>query len=52
MVKPCKPVLGSKRTGLLAYKIGCMSLWDEWGEKHMVIYVIVAINIVPRKFLT
>jgi len=36
MVKPCKPVLGSKRTGLLAYKIGCMSLWDEWGEKHMV----------------
>jgi len=32
----CKPVLGSKRTGVLAYKIGCMSLWDEWGEKHMV----------------
>eukprot|EP00913_Durusdinium_trenchii_P012581 g11815.t1 len=20
----------------LAYKIGCMSLWDEWGVKHMV----------------
>eukprot|EP00930_Biecheleria_cincta_P004452 TRINITY_DN105366_c0_g1_i1.p1 TRINITY_DN105366_c0_g1~~TRINITY_DN105366_c0_g1_i1.p1 ORF type:complete len:338 (+),score=57.76 TRINITY_DN105366_c0_g1_i1:35-1048(+) len=35
-IKPCKPVLGSKRTGVLAYKIGCMSLWDEWGVKHMV----------------
>eukprot|EP00928_Gymnodinium_smaydae_P047749 TRINITY_DN31894_c0_g1_i1.p1 TRINITY_DN31894_c0_g1~~TRINITY_DN31894_c0_g1_i1.p1 ORF type:complete len:390 (-),score=67.77 TRINITY_DN31894_c0_g1_i1:19-1188(-) len=35
-IKPCKPVLGSKRTGVLAYKLGCMSLWDEWGEKHMV----------------
>merc|ERR1711904_730410 len=35
-LQPGKPVLGSKRTGLLAYKIGCMSLWDEWGERHMV----------------
>jgi len=35
-IRPVKPVLGSKRTGVLAYKIGCMSLWDEWGEKHMV----------------
>jgi len=35
-IKPCKPVLGSKRSGVLAYKIGCMSLWDEWGVKHMV----------------
>eukprot|EP00747_Dinoflagellata_sp_TGD_P211739 gnl/TRDRNA2_/TRDRNA2_84930_c0_seq2.p1 gnl/TRDRNA2_/TRDRNA2_84930_c0~~gnl/TRDRNA2_/TRDRNA2_84930_c0_seq2.p1 ORF type:complete len:383 (-),score=42.96 gnl/TRDRNA2_/TRDRNA2_84930_c0_seq2:274-1344(-) len=35
-IKPGKPVLGSKRSGVLAYKVGCMSLWDEWGEKHMV----------------
>lgn len=35
-IRPCKPILNSKRTGVLAYKIGCMSLWDEWGEKHMV----------------
>lgn len=35
-IKPFKPVLDSKRTGVLAYKIGCMSLWDEWGVKHMV----------------
>jgi len=35
-IRPSKPVLGSKRTGVLAYKIGCMSLWDEWGEKHMI----------------
>ncbi len=26
----------SKRTGVLAYKIGSMSLWDEWGERHMI----------------
>jgi large subunit ribosomal protein L3 len=26
----------SKRTGVLAYKIGSMSLWDEWGQRHMV----------------
>lgn len=36
VVRPCKPVLGSKRTGVLAYKIGCMGLWDEWGVKHMI----------------
>lgn len=35
-IRPCKPVLGSKRTGVLAYKIGCMSLWDEWGVRHMI----------------
>uniref|UniRef100_A0A7S2LYR3 Large ribosomal subunit protein uL3m n=1 Tax=Zooxanthella nutricula TaxID=1333877 RepID=A0A7S2LYR3_9DINO len=35
-LRPVKPVLGSKRSGALAYKIGCMSLWDDWGEKHMV----------------
>lgn len=35
-VRPCKPVLGSKRCGVLAYKIGCMGVWDEWGQKHMV----------------
>lgn len=26
----------SKRTGLLAYKVGSMSMWDEWGERHMI----------------
>ena len=26
----------SKRTGVLGYKIGSMSLWDEWGERHMI----------------
>lgn len=26
----------SKRTGALAYKIGSMSLWDEWGQRHMI----------------
>ena len=26
----------SKRTGLLAYKIGSMSMWDEWGERHFI----------------
>lgn len=36
MIRPSKPVLGSKRTGVIAYKIGCMSLWDEWGQRHMV----------------
>lgn len=35
-ITPRRAILGSKRTGVLAYKIGCMSLWDEWGEKHMV----------------
>lgn len=35
-IRPSKPVLSSQRTGVLAYKIGCMSIWDEWGEKHMV----------------
>lgn len=35
-VKPGKSILGSKRCGALAYKIGCMSLWDEWGQRHMI----------------
>jgi large subunit ribosomal protein L3 len=26
----------SKRTGALAYKIGSISLWDEWGQRHMI----------------
>jgi large subunit ribosomal protein L3 len=26
----------SKRTGALAYKIGSMSIWDEWGERHYI----------------
>uniref|UniRef100_A0A0G4GVQ4 Large ribosomal subunit protein uL3m n=1 Tax=Chromera velia CCMP2878 TaxID=1169474 RepID=A0A0G4GVQ4_9ALVE len=30
------PIWSSRRTGVLAHKIGCMSLWDEWGERHFV----------------
>jgi len=33
-LRPIKPVLGSKRAGVLAYKLGMYSLWDEWGEAH------------------
>jgi large subunit ribosomal protein L3 len=35
-VKPVRSILGSKRCGTLAYKIGCMSLWDEWGQRSMI----------------
>mmetsp|Transcript_70333 Transcript_70333/g.228619 ORF Transcript_70333/g.228619 Transcript_70333/m.228619 type:complete len:359 (+) Transcript_70333:126-1202(+) len=35
-IRNVKPILGSKRTAVMAYKVGCMSLWDEWGEKHMI----------------
>ncbi|KAF4730998.1 hypothetical protein FOZ62_029228, partial [Perkinsus olseni] len=35
-VTPVNPVLGSKRPGICAFKIGCMGLWDEWGQKHAV----------------
>lgn len=35
-ITPIRPILGSKRTGVLAYKLGCMSVWDEWGQRHMV----------------
>ncbi|GFE53429.1 50S ribosomal [Babesia ovis] len=29
-------IWNSRRCGVLAYKLGCMSLWDDWGERHMV----------------
>jgi large subunit ribosomal protein L3 len=32
-IKPVNPVLGSRRSGLLAYKMGCISLYDEWGQR-------------------
>lgn len=35
-IDPVNSILGSKRCGALAYKIGCMSLWDEWGQRHMI----------------
>ena len=36
-VQPVNPIpYLSKRTGVLAYKVGSMSLWDEWGERHMI----------------
>ena len=28
-------MLGSTRSGLLAYKMGLLQLWDEWGERHV-----------------
>jgi large subunit ribosomal protein L3 len=36
-LQPVNPIpYMSKRTGVLAYKVGSMSLWDEWGERHMI----------------
>lgn len=36
-MQPINPIpFMSKRTGLLAYKIGSMSMWDEWGERHYI----------------
>ncbi|AFZ81575.1 50S ribosomal protein L3, putative [Theileria equi strain WA] len=35
-IKPIKPIWNTIRAGVLAYKVGCMSLWDDWGERHAV----------------
>ncbi|EDO08392.1 putative large subunit ribosomal protein L3 [Babesia bovis T2Bo] len=35
-IKPQVAIWNSRRCGVLAYKLGCMSLWDDWGERHMV----------------
>ncbi|KAK1933360.1 putative 50S ribosomal protein L3 [Babesia divergens] len=35
-ITPQFAIWSSRRCGLLAYKLGCMSLWDDWGERHMV----------------
>ncbi|CCF72724.1 large subunit ribosomal protein L3 [Babesia microti strain RI] len=35
-LKPINPVWNTRRCGVLAYKLGCMSLWDDWGERHAV----------------
>jgi large subunit ribosomal protein L3 len=32
---PVKPVKGSVRTGLMAYKVGHIGLYDEWGQRHV-----------------
>ncbi|KAF8820829.1 putative 50S ribosomal protein L3, partial [Cardiosporidium cionae] len=31
-----RPTWRSRRTGLLAYKLGCMAVWNEWGERIVV----------------
>lgn len=33
---PQSAIWNTRRCGVLAYKLGCMSLWDDWGERHMV----------------
>ena len=35
-VKPIRPIWQSRRIPLMAMKIGCMNLWDEWGLRHPV----------------
>ncbi|KAF8820561.1 putative 50S ribosomal protein L3 [Cardiosporidium cionae] len=31
-----RPTWRSRRTGILAYKLGCMAVWNEWGERIVV----------------
>jgi len=38
-LKPIKPNWDSRRCGVLGYKMGCMNLWDEWGERHHITVV-------------
>eukprot|EP00921_Rhytidocystis_pertsovi_P015801 GHVQ01025050.1.p1 GENE.GHVQ01025050.1~~GHVQ01025050.1.p1 ORF type:complete len:280 (-),score=10.21 GHVQ01025050.1:321-1160(-) len=33
-LQPIRPIWNSRRCGVLAYKIGNMHIWDEWGERH------------------
>lgn len=33
-VRPVRPILGSKRSGVLAYKMGMIGLYDGWGLRH------------------
>ncbi|CDJ42158.1 ribosomal protein L3p, putative [Eimeria tenella] len=35
-LKQITPAWNSRRCGVLAYKVGMMSLWDSWGERHAV----------------
>ncbi|UKK02905.2 50S ribosomal protein L3 [Theileria orientalis] len=35
-ISPIKPIWNTRRCGVLAYKVGCMSLWDDWGVRHAV----------------
>ncbi|KAK2196425.1 bifunctional Ribosomal protein L3 [Babesia duncani] len=35
-IAPIHPIWSTRRCGVLAYKIGCMSLWDDWGVRHPV----------------
>lgn len=38
-IKKVYPLWNSRRSGLLGYKVGCMSIWDVWGVKHAVTVV-------------